>query len=381
MEKITHIQAELTKLAVDETVTVSIQTEHGYTARVTLPTGISVGAGEASLVNANEAVSIITNVIAPAIIGRDCLEQREIDLLLMSLDETTDRSKLGANSLLPVSLAISRVAAAALHKELYEYIAQLTHSVPQIPDLVSVLIEGGKHGKCDLLLAQELSLIGQRDDITMFLNLIESLFKKRGIPYELGAEGGIAPAASDETVIEVLQELLSIQDNNALRFALDLAATHSTVKQVFNIYEDKLPIALVEDPCPDNDLAAWAAFTQNYGHLLIVAADDLAVGNPTRIKEAVQRQLANCLVVKLNQTATLSELFDIIALTQMGNWKHMISHRGNEVDDDYIIDLAVGTGAQYLKIGTPKSTVRASKFKRYDCLKNKLQLSVDLKTS
>ena len=362
-----HIRAVTAKLVTTETVPtigVHVETERGASGVATLPSGISVGAGEAQLAPVEQAIRTINELVAPAMIGKDCLEQREVDLILMNLDGTPNRARLGANSLLPVSLAIARAAAAALHRELYEHIADLTNTAPSAPEIISVVVEGGKHGASEALAAQELSLIGLAERVESLLIAITGEFQRRNIPVQPGREGGLAPLANDAQVIDAVRTTLMQPSWRNAQLALDLAATHHQSTHLLGDYTAALPIVLVEDPLPDDDQEGWATFTREHGTTLTIAADDLALGNPMKIKDAVRQDLANCLVVKLNQTATLSELFDLIALVQVGNWQHIVSHRGNEVPDDFIVDLAVGTGAHYLKLGTPRSSVRVPKFSR-----------------
>jgi enolase len=368
MEALHSISAETVAFGDNTTVAVRVETGHGHIGEATLPAGISLGAGEATLVSAATAAETINTVVAPALIDKDCLEQREIDLLLMNLDGTPNRAKLGANSLLPVSLAVARAAASTLNRELYEHISELAQTTPSMPELVSVVIEGGKHSISEMLVAQELSLIGQAERVEPLLIALEQAFTELGVTYAPGCEGGLAPHAMDDLVIEAVRRVLATPAWQDTRFAIDLAATHAQPGTLLNRYRAVLPIALVEDPCPDDDQPAWADFTAAYGSSLVVAADDLALGDPAKIKDAVRAKLANCLVIKLNQTATLSELLDLVALIQMDNWQHMMSHRGNEVPDDFIVDLAVGTGAHYLKIGTRRSEVRQPKFARYSTI-------------
>lgn len=375
MEALRSVRAETVALGDSTTIAVRVETEHGHIGEATLPAGISLGAGEAILVPAATAAETINAVVAPALTGKDCLEQREIDLLLMNLDGTPNREKLGANSLLPVSLAVARAAASTLSRELYEHIGELAQTTPSVPELVSVVIEGGKHGVSEMLVAQELSLIGQVERVEPLLAALEQAFTELGVTYAPGREGGLAPHATDDRVIEAVRRALATPTWQGARFAMDLAATHAQPGTLLDRYRAALPITLVEDPCPDDDQSAWANFTATHGSSLVVAADDLALGDPAKIKDAVRAKLANCLVVKFNQTATLSELLDLIALVQMDNWQHMVSHRGNEVPDDFIVDLAIGTGARYLKLGTRRSEVRLPKFARYDTVATQLARS------
>lgn len=367
MEKITQIKAKVVDLGDWSTVRVMVETEHGFRGHAELPAGISVGKGEAQLIDPDHAVQNIQTIIAPKLISQDALEQREIDQILMDLDGTPDRSKLGVNSLLPVSMAVIRVGAQALKRELYEHIAHLANLEPKIPRVIEVLIEGGKHVPDSILSIQEFSVIDDAQflrakDIT---NAIRVQCNKLGIECSVAGQGGVgAKLRSNDQALDLINSVLDKLDID-VELAIDVAATHTGIQlQEIEDLMAHYPIKLVEDPIPEGDHPAWIKFTKKYGHDHIIAADDLTLGNPRLIKDAVKTGVANSLVIKLNQTATVSELFDLINLVKVGNWIHIVSHRGHEVPDDFIADLAVGTGAQYLKAGNPADSDRASKYTR-----------------
>lgn len=365
MEKITKISARIETFGSLESVVARVETERGFFGEASMPAGITVGSGEAKMVANSIAVENINTVVAKALAQKDVLEQREIDQGLMYLDLTPDRSKMGVNALMPVSMAVCRAAAAALGRELFEHISVLTKSAASLPSLIAVLMSGGNHNNNPNLLIQEYSgIFVDPDKILTTLKRLEEEFTKDGIVWTQSQIGSFLPSQiSDLQANKYLGDL-----SEALNFnlAFDFATTHAQVP--INLIEDFTgnPKALVaEDPISENDLAGWAEFTKRWGTNKIIAADDLTIGNPVLIKEAVKDNIANCLVVKVNQSATLSELFDIIELTKIGGWSHIVSHRGVETPDDFIVDLAVGTSANYLKMGTPLSQVRLNKFQRY----------------
>lgn len=368
MERITEVTAELIALGSrslgKQTVRVTVTTERGLQGSAALPGGISTGAGEAVLVEPAQALATIQSTVTPALIGQDALEQREVDIRLMELDETPERRQLGVNSLLPVSLAVARAAATALERELYEHLAELAGTEPRLPEPIQVMIEGGKHAEGSSVSIQELSVIGSVADGAAVLATIESLAASRSWSVAPGGEGGLVLGAPGNT--EALQLLAEAAHtvNPTLKLALDVAASHVGTAAEVGALLTTGPIALVEDPVAQDDLAGWQAFTAAHGRQRIVAADDLTVGNPARIKDAVKAGVANCLVLKLNQTATLSELLDLAALVRVGNWKLVVSHRGQETEDPFIADLAVGLGAEYLKAGTVRSPERKTKYDR-----------------
>lgn len=366
MEKITKVSATVEKFGNLESVVAHVETERGFIGEASIPAGISVGSGEAKYITNAQAVNNINTVVAKKIIGFDALEQREVDQELMYLDLTPDHHQIGVNSLMPVSMAVCRAAAQALSRELFEHIASLTKSVPHVPSLISVLVSGGKHHNSPNLLIQEYSgIFLDPAKVLEALNHLAAIFKRDGISFTQSEIGSLLPNEVDDArVFKSINELTS--DLN-ISLAYDFARTHSTIGNdlIETIMQNPMS-KVAEDPISEDDLAGWAEFTKKWGGEKVVSADDLTIGNPVLIKDAVKENIANCLVVKINQSGTLSELFDIIGLVKIGNWQHVISHRGQETSDDFIVDLAVGTGANYLKMGTPLSTVRKSKFARYE---------------
>lgn len=375
MEKIVAIEPSLVPLGSEQTVRVTVKTERGFQGSADVPSGISVGANEAKQGSAEQAVQTIQDVIGPALIGADCLEQRSLDQQLMDLDGTPDRSHFGVRALLPISLANCRAAAAALNRPLYAHISQLVRATPRLPETIIVLVEGGKHAPGSSLTIQEFSMIGTAAESVSVQRALLQLWESEGIATTPGSQGGLVPNAGDNrSALEVIHRALTSVIPNGARLALDAAASHGltpldTLKALLSAY----PIALVEDPVEQDRLPDWQRFTAEFGSQLIVAADDLTVGNPVLIKDAVKDRLANNLVLKLNQAATLSELFDLITLVSVGGWSHTISHRGVETSDDFIVDLAVGTAAAYLKTGHPSQPERAPKFQRLDAIRQELQ--------
>jgi len=367
MERIRSIEARVVPLGNQTTVEVTVTTERRFVGVARLPLGVSVGANEARLVDPEMVVTLVQTVVAPALKGKDVLEQREVDELLMELDPTIDRSTLGVNALLPVSMAVARAGAAALERELYHHLAELAHTVPVLPIPIQVMFEGGKHASVANHLVQELSFIGSSRQGTRLITALEQSLREAGQSVALGGEGGLIVTLGTNTqalkLLAGATKILGLEPN----FAIDVAASHGTT-QLEEVTEliDGFPLSVVEDPIDQADLGSWRDFTSSYGRDRLVAADDLTVGNPSLIKDAVKQGLANCLVVKLGQTATLSELFDLISLVQIGGWAHIVSHRGLETPDSFITDFAVATGAKYLKAGTTLSPERKVKYDRLE---------------
>lgn len=374
MEKITSITAQVVTYDNQSTVQATVSTEHGYSGTAELPSGVTVGSNEAKLIDPAQAASTINEVVSPALVGSDVLEQRQLDERLMELDGTVDRSHLGVNSLLPVSLAAARAAAAALERELYVHLAEIGRTEAALPQLVQVLIEGGKHAPSSGLTIQEFSVITSIENAQAIQTMLQSMLTKQQVPVTVGGEGGlIAQFGQNRTALQYLVYAATQVLAATPRLAIDAAASHGEIAAAeIEALIQEFPLVIVEDPIPEHDLAAWGSFTATHRANLIIAADDLTVGNPLLIKDAVKQSIANALVLKLNQTATLSELFDLIALIGVGGWTHILSHRGHETPDTFLVDLAVGTGARFVKMGTPASPIRQPKFARYTAIQQQL---------
>lgn len=366
MEKITKVSATIQKFGNIESVLARVETERGFLGEASVPVGISIGSGEAKYIANADAVNNINNIVAKKIIGLDALEQREVDQELMYLDLTPDRRLFGVNSLMPVSMAVCRAASNALSRELYEHLASLNKSVPHIPSLVSVLVSGGRHQNNPRLIIQEYSgIFLNPNKIIEALNHLGAIFRRDGIAFVQNDIGSLSPIEADDS--QIFRSIAELSNDLNLDLAYDFASSHSNISAEFieSIMQNSKS-CIAEDPIAEDNLTGWTEFTKKWGSSKIVSADDLTLGNPILIKDALKANIANCLVVKINQSTTLSELFDIIALVKIGNWSHIVSHRGQETADDFIVDLAVGTGALYLKMGTPISLMRKSKFDRYN---------------
>ncbi len=379
MEAIERIKAIVVTERGRPTVRVTLTTERAFAGVAELPAGISVGTSEAKLLNPARAVRIIATTVGPALTGVDVLEQRQLDQRLMELDGTEDRSRLGVNSLLPISLAACRAAAAALNRPLYQHVAELTHNAPKLPTPIQVMIEGGAHAPAGAthVTFQECSFIGSVSEGERILAKLEELAANRKLTPRLGGEGGlIIPLRSNRAALTLLVQAAERSGVAKPRFAIDAAVSHAAIGagELTRLLTN-FPLAIVEDPVAENDLPGWQAFTAAHGHDQLVAADDLTVGNPLLIKDAVKSATANALVVKLNQTATLSELFDLVALVRIAGWQIIVSHRGHESPDTFIVDLAVGLGANYLKAGTTRRPERKVKYDRLAAIAAELRLA------
>ena len=405
--KIKNIKArEILDSRGNPTVEVELETEEGIFV-ASVPSGASTGKYEAvELRDGGEryrgkgvlkAIKNIQGVIFPAIKNKDVSNQKEIDELMIELDGTPNKSRLGANAILPVSMAVCRAGATATNLPLYQYITQIFNSgskfqVPsfKIPVPSFNIINGGAHAGNDLDI-QEFMVLPQQESFLENLRVGSEIYhilkeiveKKYGEEaMNVGDEGGFAPPVSDTK--EVLDLIIkAIKDYPKTKIGLDCAASqffqdekYHLEKKVFNSKELSLfycelvkayPIILLEDPFAEDDWEGWQKLISNFQFLIskpLVIGDDLTVTNPKRIKEAQEKKACNGLLLKINQIGTVSEAIEAAKLARSFEWKVMVSHRSGETNDDFIADLAVGIGADFIKSGAPARGERVAKYNR-----------------
>jgi len=393
MSKIKEIHArEIKDSRSKPTVEVELVTEKGsFVASV--PSGKSTGKNEALELRDADGKGVskaIENVaiIAKELKGRDPREQKELDMLMLKLDGMENKSKLGANAILAVSLAVCRAGAAAEKIPLYEYIAKLAGYQMMSRDLpypMFNIINGGAHAENDLdiqefmvvphkkLFAENLAL-GSK----IFAKLTEILKENYGEISAMGDEGGYAPKiAKVEQALFMLKN--SIGEDSDVKIALDCAASEFyddgkymlegrklSRNELVEFYKDlaqRFQIISIEDPFSEDD---WEGFKELHAQLpdTVIIGDDLTTTNIKKIKEAEQKKAINGVLIKLNQIGSLSETIDAITMTKSYGWKVAVSHRSGETMDDFIADLAAGTGADFLKSGSPSKEERMVKYRR-----------------
>lgn len=371
-----------------------METEKGiFTASV--PSGASTGENEAlELRDADgkgvlTAIKNINEIIAPNLIGKDVLNQKELDDLMIELDGTENKSKLGANAILGVSLAICRAGAASKKVPLYKHLADLANNTSAlfIPLPMFNILNGGRHvHKEPHLDIQEFMIIPQEKTIAenlvvcnnVFNNLQKEIEKDFGKEHlDLGDEGGFAPPIS--SVEKALFLLKGASGENNIKFALDSASSEFykdgkyvieqnelTRSQLIEFYKNlasQFPIISFEDPFAEEDWEGFKEFTKEVSGKIVIA-DDLTTTNIKRIKEAHNKSSCNGVLIKLNQIGSVSETIEAINMTKSFDWKVAVSHRSGETMDDFIADLAVGTGANFLKAGSPAKEERMIKYQR-----------------
>lgn len=375
-------------------------------AQASVPSGASTGTYEALELRDGDkkryagqgvlkAMKHVNTVIAKTVVGTDPRKQEKIDRLLIDLDGTENKSKLGANAILSVSLAVCRLAAKLEDKELYEYIARrFGHKIKSMPVPLFNVINGGAHADSGLDV-QEYFIIPQKGSFAERLrrgsevyHVLKKQLHAAGHETGLGDEGGFAPhLASNTEPFEQLEKaivkagyklkidfMLGIdaaasefysKKAKAYMFALDKKTeTPESIASVYEAWAKKYPIAIIEDPASEDDRTGWQEVTKRLGKKVRIVGDDLFVTNPKRIAWGIAEGIANSALIKVNQIGTVSETIAAIHIAQKHNYDVIISHRSGETTDDFIADLAVAVNAQYIKAGAPARGERLAKYNR-----------------
>ncbi|HEX7322570.1 MAG TPA: phosphopyruvate hydratase [Mycobacterium sp.] len=379
------------------TVEVEVALEDGTLARAAVPSGASTGEHEAVELRdgdsryggkgVKKAVVAVLDEIAPAVIGLSADEQRRVDQELVDLDGTPDKSRLGANALLGVSLAVARAAADSAELPLFRYLGGPNAHILPVP--MMNILNGGAHAD-NAVDIQEFMVapIGAPTFADALrwgaevYHALKSVLKKQGLSTGLGDEGGFAPDVAGTTaaldLIASAIEAAGLKPGVDVALAIDAAANefHSgsgyrfenqdrSTAQMTEFYAgllDAYPLVSIEDPLFEGDWDGWAALTAEIGDRVQVVGDDIFVTNPERLEEGIDKGVANALLVKVNQIGTLTETLDAVALAHHSGYRTMISHRSGETEDTTIADLAVAVGSGQIKSGAPARSERVAKY-------------------
>ena len=402
MSEIKKIKArEILDSRGNPTVEVDIITEHGVFRGMT-PSGASAGQHEAIELRDNDkkrylgkgtlqAVEHVNKNIAPKLIGLNCLHQETLDNIMLKIDGTENKEKLGANAILPVSMALTKAGAAAKELPLYSYIAELFGILPHMmPVPMCNVINGGKHaGQENSIQEHMLMPTGAKtfhEGIRMvsesYHHLAKLLKDQFGAGGSLiGDEGGFAPAKIT-SVNDRLDLMLKAVENagyeDLMKIALDPASseffydgTYKIGKKSFtggemvDFYVDlckTYPIISIEDGLAEDDWDSWVEMTEKLGTQVQIVGDDLFVTNTKRIQKGIKLQAANSVLIKLNQIGTVTETLNAIKMAHDAGWTAIISHRSGETEDTFIADLVVGTSAGQIKTGAPARSDRNAKY-------------------
>lgn len=361
-----------------ETIEVKVTTDTGLMATDSVPSGTSTGSFEAIAIEPDVAVNNVNEVIGPKLVGLNPADQGAIDRTMIDLDGTANKSKLGANAILGVSLAVSRVAAGSAKMPLYLYLNELFNRIaklqikPAIPLPMMVMIEGGKHAEGSKACIQEFLCLTTLEIGERIWTRLKRLLSQENLGTKTGLEGGFTPNLEyDEDAIRLIEDAIKeegLSIPSHVRLGLDVAGNHCemTLDDIVTLLH-RYPIFSLEDPFAENEWDHWgelklALDQRQKDHLLI--GDDLFVTNEERFQKGISDFVANGIIIKLNQVGTLSETLAVIAKAKIANFTHILSHRSGETMDTFISDLAVATAAPFLKSGAPFASERVAKYNR-----------------
>ncbi len=379
------------------TVEVEVLLEDGSVGRAAVPSGASTGAFEAVELRdggkrylgkgTEKAVKAVIKKIAPEIEGEDATDQRAIDQLMIELDGTPNKAKLGANSILGVSLAVSQAAAVSANLPLFRYVGGPNAHLLPVP--MMNILNGGSHADSNVDVQEfMIAPIGAAtfaEALRMGAEVyheLKSVLKKKGLSTGLGDEGGFAPNLdSNRAALDLIAEAVAgagLKLGSDIALAMDVAASEfhedgvynfeggkKTSAEMIDYYADLVasyPIVSIEDPLDEEDWDGWKAITDRLGSKVQLVGDDLFVTNVERLQRGISGGQANALLVKVNQIGSLTETLDSVELAHRNGYRCMMSHRSGETEDVTIADLAVATNCGQIKTGAPARSERVAKY-------------------
>ena len=380
------------------TVEVEVILEDGTFERAAVPSGASTGAFEAverrdgdkgryQGKGVQDAVDAVNEIIAPELIDEDASDQRRIDEIMIELDGTPNKGKLGANAILGVSLAVAKAAAESAGLPLYRYLGGPNAHILPVP--MMNILNGGSHADTNVdiqeFMIAPLGAPTFRDALRWgaeVYHTLKAVIKERGLSTGLGDEGGFAPnlssnAAALDLIIEAIEKA-GFKPGTDVALALDVASSEFFKDGLYQFegegrstdymvtYYEKLirdyPLVSIEDPLSEDEWDAWTALTAEIGDRVQLVGDDLFVTNPERLRKGIELHAANALLVKVNQIGSLTETLDAVEEAHRNGYRSMTSHRSGETEDTTIADLAVATNSGQIKTGAPARSERVAKY-------------------
>ena len=398
MSKIKAVNArEILDSRGNPTIEVEVVLEDKSIGRAAVPSGASTGAFEAAELRdggsrylgkgVTSAVKNVIEKITPVVIGMSATDQRAIDQKMISLDGTKNKSALGANAILGVSLATARAASVSANQSLFAYLGGSKAKTLPVP--MMNILNGGAHADTNVDIQEFMIAPIGADSFKESLrwgaeiyHSLKSVLKKKGLATSIGDEGGFAPnldsnrAALDLILVAI--EGAGFKVGSQIALAMDVAATEFfsegkyefegkslTSDQMITYYSDLVsnyPLVSIEDPLDEDDWSGWAKLTAELGEKIQIVGDDLFVTNPERLAKGIESKTANALLVKVNQIGTLTETIDAVNMAHENNYKSMMSHRSGETEDTTIADLAVALNCGQIKTGAPARSERVAKY-------------------
>lgn len=384
------------------TVEVGVLLDTGHFGRSCVPSGASTGSREALELrdkDANrymgkgvlKAIQNIEEKILPALTDKDALNQKDIDETMIALDGTPNKENLGANAILAVSLATAHAAASAKGFPLFHYLSEMAKSPISLPVPMMNILNGGAHADNSVDIQEFMVLPSgapnfedaMRYGVEIYHSL-KAVLKAKGLNTNVGDEGGFAPdLPSNEAALEMIMtaiEKVGLKPGKDVHLGLDVAASEfykdgkyhlASEKKILTSQEfidilagwaDKFPILSIEDALDEKDWDGWAALTKQLGAKCQLVGDDLFVTNPLIFKQGISANLANAILIKVNQIGTLTETLEAMQIAKSANYNAIVSHRSGETEDTFIADLAVGLNAGQIKTGAPCRSDRTAKY-------------------
>ncbi|WP_040951731.1 phosphopyruvate hydratase [Gorillibacterium massiliense] len=395
------------------TVEVEVYLESGARGRAIVPSGASTGAHEAVELRDEDksrylgkgvlkAVANVNEIIAPEIIGLDALDQVAIDTRMIELDGTPNKAKLGANAILAVSMAVARAAAEALDVPLYTYLGGFNAKTLPVP--MMNIVNGGAHADNNVDVQEFMVLpVGApsfKEALRMgaeIFHSLKSVLKAKGLNTAVGDEGGFAPnlGSNEEALSTIITaiEKAGYKPGEEVFLGMDVASTEFFKDGKYHLegegksytsaefvdllagWVDKYPIITIEDACSEDDWEGWKLLTEKLGNKVQLVGDDLFVTNTTRLSKGIDENIANSILVKVNQIGTLTETFDAIEMAKRAGYTAVVSHRSGESEDSTIADIVVATNAGQIKTGAPSRTDRVAKYNQLLRIEDQLPVS------
>ena len=352
-----------------------------------------------------KAVHNISEIIDPSLKGMEATNQAEVDRVLREIDGTANKSALGANTILAVSMAVSRAAANAKHIPLYQYLGGVQGT--DIPIPMMNILNGGAHSM-NTLDVQEFMIVpvgatcikeGIRWCVEIY-HTLKAILKEQGLSTGVGDEGGFAPDLESEIeAIDLIVEAITragYQPGKDVMISLDIAAsewkteekgkyhlpkqnrtyTRDEMMEEWAEISEKYPIFSMEDPMDEEDFEGWKCLTKRVGERIVLVGDDLFVTNKERLKQGIEQGIANAILIKPNQIGTVTETIEAVKLAKEHGYKTIMSHRSGETEDTYIADLAVALNTGFIKTGAPCRAERTAKYNRLMQIEDELQESL-----
>lgn len=401
MAAITDVYArEILDSRGNPTVEVEVYLEDGTIATAAVPSGASTGMFEAVELRDGDksryqgkgvlkAVENVNDIIGPAIIGYDATEQVAIDKLMIELDGTPNKGKLGANAILGVSMAVARAAAQSLDLPLFQYLGGT--NAKELPVPMMNIMNGGAHADNNVDIQEFMIMPVGAESFAQALrmcaeiyNTLKNVLKKKGLATGVGDEGGFAPnLGSNEEALQVIVEAVKeagYEPGKDIKLAIDPASSEfykdgkyvlagegkeKTAAEMVEFYAalvEKYPIISIEDGLAEEDWEGWKLLTDKLGKKVQLVGDDLFVTNTERLSKGIKNDTANAILIKVNQIGTLTETFDAIEMAKRAGYTAVVSHRSGETEDTTIADIAVAVNAGQIKTGAPARSERVAKY-------------------